>query len=88
MGHLEASAFLVGSDSKVPAKLYVRGMKTWCGFRVPDHTDHVDCGAAVVRADRCAKHIREDVSGLRADNKELRSKIAKNNAQIKQLLGK
>ncbi len=62
-------------------------MKT-CQAQVPDHTDHTDCGKPVVRAERCSRHISEEVDELRDDNFELRTKIRKNNARIKQLLGK
>jgi len=32
-----------------------------CTERVPDHTDFVTCGAPVLRADRCAEHLQEEV---------------------------
>jgi hypothetical protein len=50
--------------------------KEGCTVRVPDHTDFVDCGTRVLRSNRCAEHLAEEV-------KDLTAKIKKHQAIIK-----
>lgn len=59
-----------------------------CRAKVPDHTDTIACGAPVVRMERCAEHILEEVLLLNKENDELLEQWAKNTAKISELLGK
>ena len=70
------------------ARRHGADVRATCGFRVPDHTDFVDCGKKAVREDRCEEHLKVDVRNLRLQNRMLRGSIAQNNAKIKALLGK
>ena len=39
-------------------------MPNKCTQRIADHTDYVDCGKPVLRANRCAEHLHEEAQGL------------------------
>lgn len=56
-----------------------------CTQQVEDHTDHVDCAAPVLRADRCAEHLHEEVETLTQSIKDHETAIGKARARIAEL---
>ena len=56
-----------------------------CTVRVPDHTDFVDCGDRVLRANRCAQHLHEEVASLESSIDRHEEAITRARARIEEL---
>ena len=60
-------------------------MNEGCKARVPDHTDTVDCGDHVLRGGRCAFHLHQEVTYLKAEIKAHEDAIEKCNKRLAEL---
>jgi hypothetical protein len=56
-----------------------------CTARVPDNSDFVNCGAPVLRADRCAQHLFEEVNAILERLKAHERAIAKERIRLAEL---
>lgn len=56
-----------------------------CTASVPDHTEAVDCGKPVLRSDRCAKHLHEEVESLEASIDRHEEAITRARVRIEEL---
>lgn len=62
-------------------------MSEGCRARVPDHTDYQDCGAPVLREERCQRHIYEEVTHLMLVNEVAMQEVKTRIDRINLLLG-
>lgn len=60
-------------------------MSEGCTVRVPDHTDFVDCGAPVLRSNRCPEHLHWEVGLLQSEIKEHEAAIARCKKRLDEL---
>jgi hypothetical protein len=60
-------------------------MTEGCTVRVPDHTDFVDCGAPVLRSNRCPEHLQMEVRSIQAEIKEHEGSIARCRKRLDEL---
>jgi len=56
-----------------------------CTVRVPDNCDFVSCGDTVLRSNRCAEHLHEEVENLQHEIEAYEAKIAKCRVRIAEL---
>lgn len=60
-------------------------MSEGCKARVADHTDTVECGDHVLRADRCAFHLHLEVQNLLLEIKKHEQAVEKCHERLAEL---
>lgn len=63
-----------------------RGAMTMgCGARVWDNGDMIDCGEKVLRGNRCARHVHDEVCSLLLEIKKKKAAVARLEKRLAEL---